>query len=56
MDDYAEVIGNEASKEDYTKIATHFESLGNHYKAGQFFAKGGRHSEVRISEFSLALM
>lgn len=48
MDEYAEVIGNEASNEDYVRIAMYFESLGNHFKAGQFFMRGKHHSEVCI--------
>ena len=46
MDEYAEVIGNEASTEDYVRIARYFESLGNHFKAGQFFVKSRQHLEV----------
>lgn len=37
MDQYAEIIGKNASTEDYHKIAAHFENCGDHYKAGKFF-------------------
>ena len=37
MDQYAEIIGNNASVDDYRKIAGHFENSGDLYKAGNFF-------------------
>lgn len=37
MDQYAEIIGDNASVDDYRKIAGHFENSGDHYKAGNFF-------------------
>ena len=46
MDEYAEVIGNEASFEDYCRIAEFFESTNNHFKAGQFFLKGRHYTKV----------
>ena len=48
MDEYAEVVGHEASNEDYMRIATYFSSLGNHFKAGQFFIRGKYFSEVCV--------
>ena len=46
MDEFADMIGNKASLEDYTKMAMYFESEGNHFRAGQFFLRGLHHSKV----------
>lgn len=46
MDEYAEVIGDEATIEDYTRIALHFENSRNHFKAGKFFFLARHYSEV----------
>ena len=46
MDEYAKVIGDEATVEDYARIALHFESSGNHFKAGKFFSQAKHYSEV----------
>lgn len=37
MDQYAEIIGEDASSDDYYKIASHFDNAGDHYKAGKFY-------------------
>lgn len=46
MDQYAELIGENASTEDYHKIAAHFENSGDHYKAGNFFFAAKQFDEV----------
>lgn len=46
MDEYAEVIGGEATIEDYTRIALHFERSRSHFKAGKFFYQARHYSEV----------
>lgn len=50
MDQYAEVVGDNASLEDYKKIATHYQRTGNHYKAGSFFLKAEEYAEA-LSHF-----
>ena len=49
MDDYAEVIGDEATIDDYIRIALHFERSGCHFKAGKFFYQARHYSEVVYS-------
>ena len=46
MDEYAEILGDEATIEDYAKIALHFECSRNHFKAGKFFYQARHYSEV----------
>eukprot|EP00051_Salpingoeca_urceolata_P033288 m.20040 g.20040 ORF g.20040 m.20040 type:complete len:1352 (-) comp6065_c0_seq2:172-4227(-) len=46
MDIYAQVVGDGANTDDYSSIATHFESSGNHLEAGRFFAKSGQHAKA----------
>lgn len=46
MDQYAEVIGNEASVDDYLRMASHFKKNNNHFKAGHFFFKAGVYDKV----------
>ena len=46
MDEYAKVIGDEATTEDYTRIALHFENSRNHFKAGKFFFLARHYLEV----------
>ena len=48
MDEYAKVIGDEATNEDYSRIAMHFDSSGNHFKAGEFFMRASDYSEVHM--------
>ena len=47
MDQYAEVIGEEASVEDYLRMAAHFKKNNEHLKAGQFFFKAKEYDKVR---------
>ena len=49
MDDYAEVIGDEATNDDYIRIALHFERSRCHFKAGKFFYQARHYSEVVYS-------
>lgn len=49
MDQYAEIIGKNASTEDYHKIAAHFENCGDHYKAGKFFFASELYDQVSYS-------
>ena len=46
MEEYAEIIGDDASSDDYSKIATHFENTGDHYKAGIFFLSAKKYEKV----------
>jgi WD repeat-containing protein 19 len=46
MDLFADIIGDEASTEDYHSIAVYFESERNSLQAGRFFAKAGQHSKA----------
>ena len=48
MEQYAEVVGEEASQEDYLRIATHFVRKADHFRAGQFFHKAGEYARVRV--------
>lgn len=46
MDQYAEVIGEDAGVEDYLRIASHFRKNNEHFKAGQFFFRAEEHQKV----------
>ena len=46
MEQYAEIIGEDASTEDYFKIASHFDSAGNHFKAGKFYLSAKHYDKV----------
>lgn len=48
MDQYAELIGDNASPEDYNKIASHFDNIGDHLKAGKFFFLSKDYDKVII--------
>ena len=39
MDQYAEVIGDNATTLDYRSIASYYQRTGHHFKAGTFFLK-----------------
>ena len=39
MDQYAEVIGDNATTLDYRSIAGYYQRTGHHFKAGTFFLK-----------------
>ena len=46
MDLFADIIGDEATPEDYNSIAVYFESERNSLQAGRFFHKAGHHSKA----------
>jgi hypothetical protein len=48
MDQYAEIVGENASSEDYHKIAAHYEDAGDHYKAGKFFFASKQYDKVHM--------
>ena len=39
MDQYADVIGDNATVEDYRRISSYYQRTGHHFKAGTFFLK-----------------
>ncbi|XP_076826013.1 WD repeat-containing protein 19-like isoform X2 [Clavelina lepadiformis] len=39
METYAEIVGDDATMEDFKSIAVHFENDKNHFMAGKFFTK-----------------
>lgn len=49
MEEYAAVIGDDATEEDYIQIATYFEKAGDNFKAGQFYHKAGQHAKVYLT-------
>ena len=53
MDHYAEVIGAEATEEDYLKMAAYFEKNENHYKAGVFYFKASQFAKVIITFYAV---
>ncbi len=53
MEQYAEIIGKDASSEDYTKIATYFENAGDHFKAGSFFLSAKKYDKVGVCPYSI---
>ena len=46
MELYADIIGSDATQEDYLNIADYFEGAGNHFLAGKFFLKAQRYDKV----------
>ena len=46
MEEYASVIGDSATTEDYLQIAHHFEQVKNHFKSGLFFMKAKAYKQV----------
>lgn len=46
MDQYAEVIGNDASIDDYLRMASYFKNRNEFYKAGEFFFKAEVYDKV----------
>ena len=45
---YTDIIGTDATNEDYLNIADYFEEAGNHFLAGKFFFKAQRYDKVTI--------
>lgn len=48
MEEYTEVVGNDANREDYLRIAAHFQTMVDHFRAGQFFHKAGEYTMVLV--------
>ncbi|XP_046339799.1 WD repeat-containing protein 19-like isoform X2 [Haliotis rufescens] len=46
MEIYADIIGSDATPEDYQSIAVHFENEKNHYLSGKFFLLSGQYSRA----------
>lgn len=46
MEQYAEIIGDDANADDYFKIACYFESKGDHSKAGKFYLLAKNYEKV----------
>ena len=53
MEQYAFVIGNAASRDEYFKIATYFQKVADHLQAGQFFFRAGEYNKVKINSVDL---
>ena len=53
MEEYASVIGDSATTEDYLQIAHHFEQVKNHFKSGLFFMKAKAYKEVCFTALKL---
>ena len=51
MEQYAEVVGSDASQKDYLQIAIYFQNNVDHFKAGQFFNKAGDY--VKVCSYNL---
>jgi WD repeat-containing protein 19 len=43
---FADIVGDEASAEDFNSMALHFEAEKNSLQAGRFFFKAGHHSKA----------
>ena len=46
MDQYAGVIGDGGTAEDYLKLANYYEKHNEHFKAGVFFMKAEQYTKV----------
>ncbi|GFN82173.1 WD repeat-containing protein 19-like [Plakobranchus ocellatus] len=46
MEIYADIIGSDATPEDYQSIAVYFDAENNHFLAGKFFLLGGQYSKA----------
>ena len=55
MDEYAEVIGDNGSIEDYLKIASYYHKSNSHFKTGVFYLKGQEYSKVSIGFITIAM-
>lgn len=56
MEQYAEVIGEDANVDDYLRIAAHFRKNNDHFKAGQFFYRAGDYEKVHVCELATCLL
>ena len=46
MDLFADIVGSDATPEDYHSIAVYFETERNHLQAGRFYHRAGEHSKA----------
>eukprot|EP00118_Oscarella_pearsei_P011922 m.83949 g.83949 ORF g.83949 m.83949 type:complete len:1349 (+) comp36373_c0_seq7:62-4108(+) len=46
MEQYAEIIGDDASEEEYLEIGRHFEGQKQHYNAGRFYLKAKQYAKA----------
>ncbi|BFZ14509.1 hypothetical protein BsWGS_17548 [Bradybaena similaris] len=46
METYADIIGSDATREDYQSIAVYFENENKHFLAGKFFLLSGQYSKA----------
>ncbi|GFR90645.1 WD repeat-containing protein 19-like [Elysia marginata] len=46
MEIYADIIGSDATPEDYQSIAVYFDAENNHFLAGKFFLLGGQYPKA----------
>jgi len=46
MDLFADIVGDDATPEDYHSIAVYFETERNHLQAGRFYYRAGEHSKA----------
>lgn len=46
MELYADILGDDASVEDYTSLALHFDNEKNPFLAGKFYYKAGQYGKV----------
>ena len=49
LDTYAELVGPEAGKEDFLRLAQHYQSVGNPLDAGRFYLKAKEYATVSLS-------
>ena len=47
MGEYTELLGPEASQEDFLRIAQHFQETGKPLMAGKFFLKAKQYAKVQ---------
>jgi WD repeat-containing protein 19 len=50
LDTYAELVGPEAGKEDFLRLAQHYQSVGNPLEAGRFYLKAKEYAKA-LHEF-----
>ena len=46
MELYADILGDDATTEDYSSLAVHFDNEKNNFLAGKFYYKAGNHTKV----------
>lgn len=53
MELYADILGDDASIEDYASLALHFDNDKNSFFAGKFYYKAGQYSKVRKADLEI---